>query len=93
MTQNGPGTATGSQGVFGAKGVGSGMGARQLFRAGVCLAQLPGHVLNFLFAGKLIKKSLRLNKLVYSPLKTVDKFQSGPASCELARTITKMVLS
>jgi hypothetical protein len=31
VTQNGPGIAPGSQEVFGAKGVGSGMGARQLF--------------------------------------------------------------
>jgi hypothetical protein len=38
MTQNGPGTAPGSQGVFGAKGVGCDMGARQLFGAGVVLS-------------------------------------------------------
>jgi hypothetical protein len=38
MTQNGPGTAPGSQGFFGAKGGGSGMGARQLFGATYDLA-------------------------------------------------------
>jgi hypothetical protein len=89
----GPGTAPGSQGVFGAKGVGSKMGARQLFGAGDCLVQLPGQVLNFLVCRKINQKR---SELKYGGL--FSSQHSGQVSiwfckCELVRTITKMVPS
>jgi hypothetical protein len=60
VTQNGPVTAPGSQGVFRGKGVGS-KWAKLVF-----LAQLPGQVLYFLFVGKFKQMSFEIKRFVYS---------------------------
>jgi hypothetical protein len=50
-TQNGPGTAAGSQGVFRGKGVGSDMGARQLFGSWDTLSSCRDKRSSFLLVG------------------------------------------
>jgi hypothetical protein len=67
VTQNGPGTAPGSQGVFRGKGVGSKWApGNLLFLSWCCLAQLPGQVLNFLLVGKFKQMSFEIKRFVYS---------------------------
>jgi hypothetical protein len=65
MTQNGPGTAPGSQGVFGAKSVGSKMGARQLLEQ-VLSCPVAGTSAQFLFVGEFKQMSFEIKRFVYS---------------------------
>jgi hypothetical protein len=83
--------STGLSGGFRVKGSGFRNGRQATFRGWCLSCPVVGTSAQFLICRKINQKSLRLNKLVYSPFKTVDKFQSGSASCELVRTITKMV--
>jgi hypothetical protein len=90
MTQNEPGTAPGSQGVFGAKSVGSEMGARQLLEL-VLSCPVAGASAQFSdFVGSQIKQVLRLKEV---GLFSQNGGQlTGFTSSVLVHTRTKMVL-
>jgi hypothetical protein len=67
VTQNESGTAPGSQGVFRGKGVGSDVGARQLFGSWDTLSSCRDKRSSFFYSSEIKTQSLlRLNNVVYS---------------------------
>jgi hypothetical protein len=92
MIQNGPGTAPGSQGVFGAKGVGSEMGARQLFGSWCLSCPVAGTSAHFFFVCRKNNYKIFCNRIRWVILIQISKLDLIRFRvCELVRKIAKMV--